>query len=299
MTARKKKSPGKKTTPAAPLKAAVLGADVSKSRSPAIHEAAFRALGLPGHYAAHSVTARGFVRLVGALRADGCRYLNVTIPHKLAAARLATSRSAAVRAAGAANTLIFARGGRGGVRAENTDGAGLLAALGDLGVRAAAGTTVVMVGAGGAAAGAVEALTAAGARVRIVARRPRAARAITAHLPARSRGRVSVHPWRPGELAGALQGAAALVSAVPAAAWETPEARDGLASVPRRAAVLEMAYGAGTPLARAVRGRVARYADGLGMLVHQAAVAVTLAVGQAPPLAPMFRAARAKARPAA
>ena len=50
-----------------------------------------------------------------------------------------------------------------------------------------------------------------------------------------------------------------------------------------------MAYGAETPLARAVRGRARRYADGLGMLVHQAAVAIKLALGQAPPLPPLFR----------
>ena len=50
-----------------------------------------------------------------------------------------------------------------------------------------------------------------------------------------------------------------------------------------------MAYGAETPLARAVRGRARRYADGLGMLVHQAAVAIKLALGKEPPLPPLFR----------
>jgi shikimate 5-dehydrogenase len=50
-----------------------------------------------------------------------------------------------------------------------------------------------------------------------------------------------------------------------------------------------MAYGPETPLARAVRGRARRYADGLGMLVHQAAVAITLALGKKPPLPALFR----------
>jgi shikimate 5-dehydrogenase len=45
-------------------------------------------------------------------------------------------------------------------------------------------------------------------------------------------------------------------------------------------------------LAAAVRGRAPRYADGLGMLVHQAARAVELVVGRAPPVAPLFRGAR-------
>jgi shikimate 5-dehydrogenase len=53
-----------------------------------------------------------------------------------------------------------------------------------------------------------------------------------------------------------------------------------------------MAYGGETPLAAALRGRPARYADGLGMLVHQAAHAITLALGEAPPLAPLFAAVR-------
>jgi shikimate dehydrogenase len=276
------------------IRAAVLGADVSRSRSPAIHQAAYRALGIEGSYVALSVTARGFPGLVAQLRRDGFRYLNVTIPHKAAAAALATSASRAVRAAGAANTLIFGGRGRGPIRAENTDGAGLLAALRDLGAEPA-GATAVVVGSGGAAAGAVEALTAAGAQVRLVARHPRAALAIRARLPARRQKQIAVVAWREAELTASLAGAALLISAVPAAAWTTAEARAGLGALDRQAAVLEMAYGAGTPLARAVRRRVGRYADGLGMLVHQAAVAVALAVGSAPPLTALFRAARAPA----
>ena len=78
------------------IRGAVLGADVSRSRSPVIHQAAFRALGIPGDYLARSVSARGFRQVVAALAADGYRYVNVTIPHKGLAAALATTRSAAV-----------------------------------------------------------------------------------------------------------------------------------------------------------------------------------------------------------
>jgi len=284
----------------APVRAAVLGADVSRSRSPDIHGAAFRALGIDGRYEAHSVTARGFRALVRSLARAGYRYLNVTIPHKNAAAAMATSRSPAVRASGAANTLIFAGAKKRGasqsgrartalkIRAENTDGPGMLAALRDLGAEAK-GATAVVIGAGGAAAGAVEALTAAGARVRVVARRPAVGRAMKARLPARQRALISVVAWHEAGLAGALAGASIVVSAVPAAAWEEEEARAGLEAIDPSAAVLEMAYGAETPLARAVRGRARRYADGLGMLVHQAAVAIKLALGQAPPLPALFR----------
>ena len=85
-----------------------------------------------------------------------------------------------------------------------------------------------------------------------------------------------------------------LVSSTPAAAWDDPAATSDLQQIERDTAVLEMAYGVsgGSPLARAVRGRVARYSDGLGMLVHQAARAIELALGESPPLAPLFTAAR-------
>jgi shikimate dehydrogenase len=271
------------------IRAAVLGSDVSKSRSPAIHNAAFRALGVDGEYGAISVAPEGFAALVGDLRAQGYRYLNVTIPHKAAAFDFAKSHGPEARVSGAVNTLLFEPDG--GARGENTDGAGLLAALADLGV-SPQGQIIVMAGAGGAAAGAVEALTRAGAQIRLIARRPEIADALRARLLDEQRARVSVAPWAGDGLAQALAGASVLVSAVPAAAWADPSTAAGLGALAGGAAVLEMAYGGDTPLALAVRDRNARYADGLGMLVHQAAHAITLALGKTPPLAPLFAAVR-------
>jgi shikimate dehydrogenase len=273
------------------IRAAVLGSDVSKSRSPAIHNAAFKALGIEGEYVARSVDAAGFAALVGQLRADGYRYLNVTIPHKDAAAALADEQGPEVRASGAANTLLLATP-TGPIQAENTDGAGLIAALADLGA-AVAGKTIVMVGAGGAAAGAAEALTRAGARLRLVARRPSAATALRDRLIPTQRQQVVIAAWTAADLRAALAGADILVSAVPAAAWAPDDARAGLDALARESAVLEMAYGSVTPLAEASRAHTDRYADGLGMLVHQAAHAITLALGTKPPLPPLFAAVRA------
>jgi shikimate dehydrogenase len=270
------------------IRAAVLGSDVSKSRSPAIHNAAFKALGIEGEYVARSVDAAGFAPLVRQLRADGYRYLNVTIPHKDAAAALADEQGPEVRASGAANTLLFATP-TAPVRAENTDGAGLIAALADLGAPVA-GKTIVMVGAGGAAAGAAEALTRAGATVWILARRAEAAIALSSRLPSSQQMQIDAAVWTADALRLVLARADVLVSAVPAAAWAPEEMRAGLDALTRNTAVLEMAYGTGTPLAEASRARTARYADGLGMLVHQAAHAITLALGKAPPLPPLFEA---------
>jgi len=272
------------------IRAAVLGSDVSKSRSPAIHNAAFKALGVEGEYVARSVDAAGFGALVRQLRADGYRYLNVTIPHKEAAAQLADAQGPEVGASGAANTLLFATPAA-PIRAENTDGAGLIAALADLGAPVS-GKTIVMVGAGGAAAGAAEALTRAGGRLRLVARRPDAARALRDRLGPAQRQQVTTTAWTAVDLQAALGGADILVSAVPAAAWGPDKARAGLVTLTPGTAVLEMAYGAITPLAEAARARTGRYADGLGMLVHQAAHAIALALGMKPPLAQMFEAVR-------
>ncbi len=291
----------KTTTPARtwPVRAAVLGGDVSKSRSPAIHTAAFRALGLAGAgkskstYVALSIDAAGFAPLVARLSDEGYAYINVTIPHKRAAALAADSQSSLVRATLAANTLIFRRNKRGTtIRAENTDGVGLLAALADLGLAELRGRIVVMVGAGGAASGALWALVGAGAAVVLVARRPAAARALRARLPQKTKARVRIVGWTAKALSRQLMGAAVLISAVPAAAWHNPEITAGLQGLSRDAAVLEMAYGGTTPLAAAVRPLVARYQDGLPMLVHQAAAAVKLALGRKPEATPLLRAAR-------
>jgi shikimate dehydrogenase len=276
------------------IRAAVLGSDVSKSRSPAIHLAAFAALGIEGTYHAISVDGRNFRATVKHLCDEGYRYLNVTIPHKRAAAQLADPASALVRSTGAANTLILRRTSTGvrKIRGENTDGYGLLAALADLGVVVARGQIHVLVGSGGAAAGGLAALLSAGAEVRLVARRPAAARALARGLPASQQKRIAVHPWTPAALATALAGADTLISAVPAVAWQGDEACAGLRGLPRTAAVLEMAYGAATPLSGVARDRVARYQDGIPMLVHQAARAVQLALGKLPPADGLLKAAR-------
>jgi shikimate dehydrogenase len=272
------------------IRAAVLGANVSKSRSPAIHNAAFEALGVEGQYVAHSIDAAGFPALVQKLRAEGYRYLNVTIPHKEAAAQLADEQGPEVLASGAANTLIFETPDA-PIRAENTDGAGLIAALADVGAPVA-GKTIVMVGAGGAAAGAAEALTRAGAELWLVARRPDQATELRERLQPSQRQRVRAVAWTDVALREALATSDVLVSAVPADAWHSPEARAGLDAVTPQTTILEVAYGNDTPLAQAARNLNANYADGLGMLVHQAAHAITLALGHTPHLPPLFAAAR-------
>ncbi|HEY0715189.1 MAG TPA: hypothetical protein VGF45_21090, partial [Polyangia bacterium] len=256
------------------IRAAVLGANVSKSRSPAIHNAAYKALTVDGQFEAISVDAAGFRGLVKRLGREGYAYVNVTIPHKRAAALLADRQSALVKTMAASNTLIFrrSRAGKVTVQAENTDGFGLMAALADAGLQLGPHHKVVLLGSGGAAAGGLAALLASGATVRVVARRLPVARALKRRFPARVQARIEVIPWTADAVARALSDASALISSVPAEVFASPEATAGLEALPKKAVVLEMAYGGTTPLAEFCKriGAGRRYQDGIPMLVHQA-----------------------------
>ncbi len=159
----------------------VLGWPVAHSRSPAMHNAAFAALGLDGwRYQRLPVPPPLLAETVRALGQAGFRGANVTIPHKQAALQLADSASEAARQIGAANTLSF--GDDGSIVAENTDAPGLIAALG-LDV---AGLTALVLGAGGSARAAVWALLREGAEVCIWNRTPERASALAAQLGARA-----------------------------------------------------------------------------------------------------------------
>ena len=270
------------------IRATVLGADVSRSRSPHIHNAAFAALGVQGMYDAVSVTGPNFRKTVRALFAQGHRYVNVTIPHKRLAAALADKCSAAVEMTGAANTLVLRPNGD--VFADNTDGDGILRALELLGAPVGPKNQVLLVGAGGAAAGALFAFAMRGAQITLLARRVAQASALKRRMPERLRGKIKVTTLDAPRLEQALREADTLVSAVPAAAWDDADLAAAFTAMKRNTAVVEMAYGKTTPLARLVRKHTSRYQDGIPMLVFQAAAAIKVALGKMPPTDPLFQA---------
>ena len=112
---------------AATRRLGVLGWPVAHSRSPAIHAAAFAALGMDGwRYQRLPVPPELFAETARALGGAGFAGANVTVPHKEAALAVATEATGAARAIGAANTLTFGPGGV--IAAGNTDAPGLLAA---------------------------------------------------------------------------------------------------------------------------------------------------------------------------
>ena len=161
------------------LKLAVFGHPVAHSRSPEIHARFARDAGLEVRYERIDCPAGTLAEALTRFRAEGGRGCNLTVPLKAEGLGLASGASEAARAAGAANTLV-SRGD--GWFADNTDGAGLLADLDRLGI-AVAGRAVLLIGAGGAAAGILPALLGrAPARVAVLNRDPARAAGLAQRL---------------------------------------------------------------------------------------------------------------------
>ena len=275
-------------------KLAVLGQPVAHSRSPAMQTAALEALGLAGEwgYEAIEVSPQDFEARVLAMPGEGFAGANVTVPHKLAALGVADTASPAARAIGAANTLSF---GDGGIEADNTDAAGLLAAL----PISPAGKRALVLGAGGSARACVWALVETGAEVSIWNRTRSRAEALASELGAT----VAEPGGRP--LGAGTYDVLINATTVGLEAANSPKRRgpDPLAdlkalpldadSVEARHVVVDLVYGRSeTPLEAFVRERGASVVDGLEVLVHQGAASLRLWTGREPPLDVMRKAAR-------
>ncbi|WP_317202462.1 shikimate dehydrogenase [Janthinobacterium sp.] len=130
----------------------VFGNPIAHSRSPAIHAAFAAQTGQDMVYERALVALDGFAAAAHAFAAAGGRGANVTVPFKLEACALATALTVRAQAAGAVNTLSFIDGE---IHGDNTDGDGLVADIVRNAGVAIAGKRVLLLGAGGAARGAV------------------------------------------------------------------------------------------------------------------------------------------------
>jgi shikimate dehydrogenase len=250
--------------------AGVLGHPVAHSRSPAMHNAAFAALGLDWRYVKLPVPPELFERTVRALPGSGYAGANVTIPHKHAALSLADSATAAARAIGAANTLTF--DDHGAVDADNTDAGGFLAALGE----SPRGRSALVLGAGGAARAVVWALIEAGASDVAIWNRT----AERADELARAFGARAIARPEPAEIAVNATSVGLHDGTLPLEGLEPP------------AVGVELVYGSQTPFATWASERGSRVVEGLEVLVRQGALSFRRWTGLEPPLDVMREAAR-------
>ncbi len=271
----------------------VFGNPIAHSRSPQIHALFARQTGQDLSYEAILAPLDGFAGAVEAFRGAGGRGANVTVPFKEEAFRLCREVSPRAAAARAVNTLLL-RGD--GAYGENTDGAGLVADITrNLGV-ALAGKRILLLGAGGAARGVIAPLLEQHpARLVVANRTPEKASVLGEEFGSIAEGlRVPA-----GTVSGcgfsdlADQRFDVIVNATSASLGDAALNLPACVFAPGSLAY-DMVYGRGmTPFLRmADEEGAGRLADGLGMLVEQAAEAFLLWRGILPDTAPVLAASR-------
>lgn len=288
----------------------LIGHPVGHSRSPAMQQTAFDALGIPARYALWETAPGELAGRIATLRAPGMLGANVTIPYKTAVLPLLDELAETARLAGAVNTIVRVPGPTGEVHlvGHNTDVAGLRRALAEADAwRAAIRGRVLLLGAGGAARAVLAVARLEGAAVTVAARRVEAGREVLTPRPPLPAGRggdtpcgsmSSGHPPSTpdtvialddtAQLAAELEQTPLLVNATPVG-MSNPDAApiplDLLARLPAGAFVFDMVYSPPeTALVRMAKARGLRASGGLPMLLYQGAEAFTLWTGQPAPV---------------
>ncbi len=269
---------------------AVIGNPVGHSKSPRIHALFARQTGQAMVYEAILAPPDGFARALAEFIAAGGRGMNVTIPFKEQAFRLAERHSPRALGARAVNTLAF---GEGGIFGDNTDGAGLVRDLKfNLGL-SIRGKRVLLAGAGGAARGVVLPLLEESPAALVIANRTEdKARQLAAEFSSRAE---KVSGCGFADLSG--HGFDLVINATSAslsgASLALPRCVFGPGSL-----AYDMVYGRPTPFLRQAReGGAAQVTDGLGMLVEQAAESFLLWRGLRPDTAPVLAELRRESAP--
>ena len=272
----------------------VLGNPIAHSKSPQIHARFAKLTGQVMDYQTRLTPLDGFAASLVQLMHDGARGCNVTVPFKFEAFQAAHTQSDRAQLAQAANTLVFENGL---THADNTDGTGLVNDIQNNAGVPLAGRDVLLIGAGGAGAGALGPLLAAGPRRLVLANRTRAK---ADALVARHKAHPSLH--------AALQKTELLVQDLQALEGDFDVIINASASslsggaVPVDSRVLkpgalayDMMYGpAAAGFMNWAREHGASPRDGLGMLVEQAAEAFALWRGVRPPAAQVLQEMRAR-----
>lgn len=282
--------------------AGLIGRDIGHSRSPALQQAAFDALGLRARYVLWDTPPDQLAERVAALRNDDMLGANVTIPYKAAVPPLLDAvHPEAMRAVGVVNTIVRDVTDA-GVRlvGHNTDLPALRRVLREHAAWTA-GRDLLVLGAGGAARAALGVALLEGADVWIAARRVEAAQAALEEFWHRRHASDLTPPPLPpawheralaltdtAALAAALTRCTVVVHATPVGTRDPdaiPLPAELLAQLPAASFVFDMVYNPPeTALVRAARAHGLRASGGLPMLLYQGAEAFTLWTGRAAPL---------------
>lgn len=269
----------------------IFGYPVEHSFSPAMHNAAFKDMGLDYSYVPFAVRPEDLAGAVSSIRYLNLAGVNVTVPHKQAVAGLVDRLSPAARLSGAVNTIVNSGGVLTG---HNTDGLGFVRSLEE-----EAGTEItkgpaLIIGAGGAARAVAVALALNGAPALFITNRTREKAADLCELINSNTGcRASVLSWpEPGQ-----QGGEGWVEALGAAALMVQTTSIGMhpntvefPTVPfnllnRGHVAVDLIYNPDrTAFMKLCEAAGCRVFNGIGMLLHQGVMAFELWTGRTPPL---------------
>ncbi|MBA3696725.1 MAG: shikimate dehydrogenase [Methylotenera sp.] len=252
-----------------PDRYAVIGNPIAHSKSPIIHEAFARNTGQSLEYIKVLAPLDAFVDTVQSMIAEGFKGANVTVPFKLEAFQLANQLTERAHDAGAVNTLIF---NEAGITGDNTDGAGIVRDIQENLHIPITGKRVLLIGAGGAAEGVLHPILACSPSLLVITNRT-LDKALTMVKKVEDQGEyrfVSVNAYAFHDLQG--QQFDIVVNATSTGLTDT------LLPLPlgifaKGALAYDMMYGRDTPFLRFAREQGAKVADGLGMLIEQAAEA--------------------------
>lgn len=259
---------------------AVIGYPVAHSRSPEIHAAFARECGVDIQYERLLATPAGFVATVDAFRNSGASGANVTLPFKLEAFAYVSEHTARAARGGSVNTLSFESNR---ILGDNTDGAGLCRDIVQNIGQSLQGARILLIGAGGAARGVVGALLDCQPETLAITNRTATkAELIVAEFGTQKSlcaiGLAALHSQRFDILINATS--ASLTASLPLVP---------ISSFNKNALAYDMMYGKGlTPFLALAASTGARTADGLGMLVEQAAEAFYVWRGVRPSTGPVI-----------
>ena len=267
----------------------LIGFPLAHSLSPALHKAAFTALGMDGEYRLYPVAPgdmNGLAQLTKGIREGELQGLNVTIPHKQSILPLLDTLTPSANAIGAINTISFMDNKLIG---HNTDAPGFLADLYGAVPHGFAEKKAIVLGAGGAARAVVYALLTDGWTVVLAVRKAdleQAAHLIAAMDRIDQKGATRFTLLDVDGLSSQLGGIRLIVNATPLGMFPDvgdcpwPEVLD----FPQGAVVYDLVYNPrATMFIRRARAAGLRTASGIGMLVEQAALSFEIWTGRVPP----------------